>query len=475
MANSALILHWAGSAAFLNKERASSEKGSWRNYSTTVSELLEWTAKGHAFTCPLALNTTNSPAFAGAADPTLGPYMRKTNGKSERVAENALATNVLCFDLDGDTTLEKLLSTTFVKTRALAVATSARHLRVVVDGQLQHRLRLFLATPNPVEIFIGNDFYKDPFWLWKEVRHALLEELCEELGLETIKDKSGDDLHRIWYGNTGTSRPIGGGDDRPAGELSVTIVGNTLPMSFVENVRAETEEQHIRSEETLEASEHPVGTPKQLKDAAYIFSNKVLQDWRATDYHEWVRLLHALKKLDPDYTTLLEPFLEFSKQSPMHDPCIEDILDRLKTLPPSDEIQIGITALRQAADEDCPGWQTNCGSIGSARQSVTAAGFVGTSTDICTLIHLQRMYQAAGREVPDFQKLLNPTPQPQPKKQQPTRRRTKSSFMATLQKQKRSRPRPKQVDHSLPLQSTRSEFNGYDEPAIQTEQSDSDF
>ena len=427
---------WSGSAAFLNKERPASEKGTWANKRSDIHGLLPWLAEGSAISCPLAINITDQPNYPGPADPSAGPYRRNLRG-CERQNDNAVATSLMAFDLDGDTTLEALKATGFVKTKVMAIATSARHLRVEVDGVLQHRLRLFLVIEGGVvELFFDNPLYQNPFWLLEEVRAALLTELCSDLGIEKLVDECGKDPAHLWYGNTGPNQMVGDKyPNTPAGPLEQIVIGNTLPMSFVEKVFAETEHKHRISEDDDEVAveDLPVGTPRQLQIAGHILGNRVLSDERAANYSQWIRLLLAIKKLDPDGDHLLEPFLKFSQQSPYHDACIEDIVSRLDQLPDADEIFIGITANKEAATEDSPGWEAGCPSIGSSTIDPSTRGFITTGIDGPMLVHLRKMYEKAGREIPDYIETIPKAPA----KDRPvstSRRRRPSSIRSLLRK-----------------------------------------
>ena len=472
-----ITVWWAGSTAFLNKERLQSEKHTWTNFETDVSELLQWTAEGKAHCCPLTLNSTNSPAFPGKADPSLGPFMRKTNGKSERLNENALATNLIPIDLDGDTTLEQLLATQFAQNRVYAVTASARNLRVEVDGELQWRLRVFVVAPETIPLFFNDSEFSDPAWLVKEVRKSLISELCEDLGIESIVDESGKDLARIWYGNSGPSHPIGDGDTRPAAEQIIKVLGNVLPNNYVEDIRLDKEDDHISDDDEKDYGDIPVGTPAQLRTAHYILSNGILSADRAADYHEWIRLLHAVKKLDPSGDTLIDAFLKFSEQSSVHEPTVDDILQRMDMLPPADEIFVGITALRDAATEDTPGWEQRCPLYGHRTVSVEGAGFVGVAMDGPMFVHLRKMYEAAGRTPPELQQ--TPTHlQQQSTQRQPAinkRRSRSSNTLSLLQRQTQQFKKLRQVDNSVPASLTADEFNGYDEQVTPVSKPDADF
>lgn len=467
---------WAGSEAFLNKERLQSEKHTWSNRTTDMSALLQWVSEGKAHCCPLALNTTNSPAFAGEIDPSLGAFMRKTNGKSERLNENALPTNLLCIDVDGDTTVEELLATEFAQSNVYAITSSARHLKVEVDGVLQHRLRVFVVAPKDIPLFFDDPDFNDPAWLVKEVRKSLIEEMCRDLGIDSIVDESGKDLARIWYGNSGPSNPIGHGDTRPAADHLLKVLGNVLPDDYVEAIRLDKQEQHT-NQDSRDYSEMPVGTPSQLRTAEYILSNRILSDERAADYNEWIRLLHAVKKLDPSGDTLVDAFLKFSEQSSFHEPTAEDIFDRMDQLPNADEIYIGITALREAASEDTPGWEESCPTYGQRTVSVEAAGFVGVAMDGPMFVHLRKMYEAAGRTPPDLQEVSAPTSQRQTKRQSPInrRRRHSNNALTLLQRQTRQFKQLRQVDNTLPTSLTTDQFNGYDEQVNTVSSPNSDF
>ena len=249
----------------------------------------------------------------------------------------------------------------------------------------------------------------------------------------------------------------------PAGPLEQIVIGNTIPMAFVEQVFAETENKHrISEDDDIAVEDLPVRTPKQLQTAAYILSNKVLSDERAADYGQWIRLLHAIKKLDPDGDHLLEPFLKFSQQSPHHDACIEDIVSRLDQLPDADEIFIGITAIKEAATEDSPGWEAACPSIGSSTIDPSTRGFITTGMDGPMLVHLRKMYEKAGREMPDYMDVIPKAPA-KCKPVSTSRRRRPSSIRSLLRKQPRSNNYRRASSIELANHHT-DEFNGYDTP-----------
>jgi len=470
----ATVFSWAGSSAFLNKERPHSEKGVWVNKSTDIKSLLDWGGQGYAATSPLGLNITNSDAYQGEPDPRLGPYMRETRKKSERLNANALPSGLLSFDLDGDTTLEKLLATNFAKTKLMAVSTSSRHLRVEVDGVMQHRLRLFsVLEVGEVPLFFDNALYRDPYWFLKAVRTALLNELCQELGIPKIVDECGKDPARIWYGNTGPDHPIGDKyPDIPAGPLEQIVLGNTIPDSHIKEIWEQSEPSNRKEQSIIngvaatDIDEVPVGTPRQLQTAAYIFSNNILSDERSADYREWIRLLHAVKKLDPEGDTLLDPFLKFSQQSSDHDACMDDILDHLEKLPAAEDIYIGITAIREAATEDTAEWEAGCPSIGSTTVSPASRGFIASSVDGPMLVHLRKMYKQARLEAPDFtsgpaEVPISPLPS-KPSVRSNTQRR-QSPIRSLLHKH--SRGAKNQSFASSPLLTQDSEeYGGYLEP-----------
>ena len=470
----ATVFSWAGSSAFLNKERPQSEKGVWVNKTTDIYSLLNWVGQGYAATCPLGLNITNSDAYEGEPDSSLGPYMRETRKKSERLNANALPSGLLSFDLDGDTTIEKLLATNFAKTKLMAISTSSRHLRVEIDGVKQHRLRLFCVLERAeVPLFFDNDLYRDPFWFLKVVRSELLTELCQELGIAKLVDECGKDPARIWYGNTGPEHPIGDKyPDIPAGPLEQIVLGNTIPDAYIRELWEQSEPRNRKQQSLIDCipatdiDDVTVGTPRQLQTAAYILSNNILSDERAADYTEWIRLLHAVKKLDPGGGTLLDPFLKFSQQSSDHDACMDDILERLEQLPAAEDIYIGITAIKSAATEDTPGWEAGSPSIGSRTVSPASRGFIASSVDGPMLVHLRKMYKQAGVEAPDFISGLAEVPisplATQPLVRSSTQRR-QSPIRSLLQKH--SRGSKNQSFASSPKRSQDSdEYCGYFEP-----------
>ena len=469
MFKSEIQLRFAVSDAYCNKEPVSDEKNSWHNQTGTFDDLAAALRMGLAVTGELALNITNSPSYSGPADPSLGPWMRDQSKRSERVNLNVEGTNLFIFDSDGDTTIEAV-DAGAEDADIHAFTTSSSHER---KNNGEHRLRLFFTTPERVEPTFNDPTHTDPHWKFKCVRLHIINTRLKILGITQLIDRAGMDPARIWYGNTGVGQKIGGKmGDVEAGPLVERFYGHVLPTGFVDEAIALHEPEFIRTEQQQQQSqdseEFAIGTPKQLSIAAWIFSNNILSNDRAENYSEWIRFVHAIKKLDPQLDVLLEPFLKFSEQSQYHEACEEDIRSTMDRLPDADEIFIGITAIKDAAREDTPGWEASCPHVhGGGITDVGSRGCITSSICGQSFRHLQRMYERAGQHVPTFEELqlrtldLTKRDKPPAKKVSPKRNHRGRNLSALLGRKsiaKAQTPVPIAAGMPTPLK----DFNGYD-------------
>jgi hypothetical protein len=397
---------YAVSESFCNKEQLGHEKGTWRNKENqTIDDLFEDIRNGYATTAYLALNATDLPEYIaqhGMPNPMLGPYRRTYEGNSERCNENASPDKLLNFDLDGDCTIEKAQTLPTVQMLALGLSTSASHEKKATDAPSNHRLRLHYATEFSLATFFDDPTYSDPLWQWKAVRFEIKAGILTDLGVDRLVDECGDDAGRIWYGNTGPSQIIGGpkGQGISAGQSIQVKLNNVIPHEFVKAAIAKWEEHFKRSPEEiaksqqfearLEAGEFASGTPQQLKVAAYLLSNCILSNERATDYDPWYLVARVCKKLDPTGAVLVEPFLKFCQQS--NDPGNAETLDTVwalwDRLPDPEGTRAGITSLKDAADIDMPGWRDKCPLFGAGLEARSTVCYLTMSQSNLTTGYL---------------------------------------------------------------------------------------
>ena len=391
MTTPAPLIGWALSTSCLNKAVLKDETNTWTNRRGTPTEFFEDIAAGQACSPVLCLNVTDNEAYRALhglerPDLTLGPFRRTPLDKSERNNDNIAEIWIEGFDIDGDAPLDAINASPTLRELMWGYYTTSSH-RI---GDKGDRTRLVFVMEHPIVLDYDTDEYSDYRWRHLAVRAELLARFMPDLGIDRLNDSSGTDPARIWFGNTGPSHPIGSDDhpDTPAGEAIQVVHGNILPWSFVTAAWRKWEDHYRLTPEEIarraafqsrrDDGELSAATPRQLKIAAYILSNRILSNQRASGRETWFKVACACKRLDPHCEVLGEAFLQFSRQTSF-DNCIgaeelQDIWER--QLPP--EPKAGITSLKEAADEDTPDWRTHCPLMGNGLQAQAIYNYNGT-------------------------------------------------------------------------------------------------
>ena len=117
-----------------------------------------------------------------------------------RKAGNATGSNVIVIDIDGDTTVGRFWTTPTAQHWCAATYTSASH------TEEENRFRAIF--PLETELFTPAQ-HKGAYWL-------IVDRLCAELGVDTLKDNCGQKAERLWYGNTETEIQTRPGNQVPA-------------------------------------------------------------------------------------------------------------------------------------------------------------------------------------------------------------------------------------------------------------------
>ena len=103
-----------------------------------------------------------------------------------RRADNAIGSNLVVVDIDGDTTIGRFWQTDTARNWCVATYTSASH------TEQENRFRALF----PLERLLSSvSEHKGAYWL-------VVNRLLADLGFETIKDNCGQKRERLWYGNT---------------------------------------------------------------------------------------------------------------------------------------------------------------------------------------------------------------------------------------------------------------------------------
>ncbi len=103
-----------------------------------------------------------------------------------RRADNALGSNLVVIDIDGDTTLGRFWQTDTARNWCIATYTSASH------SEQEHRFRALF--PLELKLSTANE-HKGAYWL-------IVNRLIADLGFESLKDNCGQKPERLWYGST---------------------------------------------------------------------------------------------------------------------------------------------------------------------------------------------------------------------------------------------------------------------------------
>ena len=117
-----------------------------------------------------------------------------------RRADNAVGSNLVVVDIDGDTTLGRFWQTDTARNWCVATYTSASH------TEQENRFRALFPLSKMLE---SAGQHKGAYWL-------VVNRLVADLGFETIKDNCGQKRERLWYGNTNAVWTINAGAEVPS-------------------------------------------------------------------------------------------------------------------------------------------------------------------------------------------------------------------------------------------------------------------
>ena len=117
-----------------------------------------------------------------------------------RRADNAVGSNLVVVDIDGDTTLGRFWQTDTARNWCVATYTSASH------TEQENRFRALFPLSKMLE---SAGQHKGAYWL-------VVNRLVVDLGFETIKDNCGQKRERLWYGNTNAVWTINAGAEVPS-------------------------------------------------------------------------------------------------------------------------------------------------------------------------------------------------------------------------------------------------------------------
>jgi predicted P-loop ATPase len=117
-----------------------------------------------------------------------------------RRADNAVGSNLVVVDIDGDTTLGRFWQTDTARNWCVATYTSASH------TEEENRFRALFPLTKQLE---SAGQHKGAYWL-------VVNRLVADLGFETIKDNCGQKRERLWYGNTKAAWTVNPGAEVPS-------------------------------------------------------------------------------------------------------------------------------------------------------------------------------------------------------------------------------------------------------------------
>ena len=117
-----------------------------------------------------------------------------------RRADNAVGSNLVVVDIDGDTTLGRFWQTDTARNWCVATYTSASH------TEEENRFRALFPLGKLLE---SAGQHKGAYWL-------VVNRLVADLGFETIKDNCGQKRERLWYGNTNAVWTVNPGAEVPS-------------------------------------------------------------------------------------------------------------------------------------------------------------------------------------------------------------------------------------------------------------------
>ena len=117
-----------------------------------------------------------------------------------RRADNAVGSNLVVVDIDGDTTLGRFWQTDTARNWCVATYTSASH------TEEENRFRALFPLTKMLE---SASQHKGAYWL-------VVNRLVADLGFETIKDNCGQKRERLWYGNTNAAWTVNPGAEVPS-------------------------------------------------------------------------------------------------------------------------------------------------------------------------------------------------------------------------------------------------------------------
>ena len=117
-----------------------------------------------------------------------------------RRADNAVGSNLVVVDIDGDTTLGRFWQTDTARNWCVATYTSASH------TEEENRFRALFPLSKMLE---SAGQHKGAYWL-------VVNRLVADLGFETIKDNCGQKRERLWYGNTTAAWTLNPGAEVPS-------------------------------------------------------------------------------------------------------------------------------------------------------------------------------------------------------------------------------------------------------------------
>ena len=116
-----------------------------------------------------------------------------------RRQDNAVGSNIIVIDFDGDTTLDRFWQAQTARDWCAATYTSSSH------SDQKHRFRAIF--PLAIELQTAPQ-HKGAYWL-------VVNRLLADLGLESLEDNCGQKRERLWYGNTNAQWQFNEGAEVP--------------------------------------------------------------------------------------------------------------------------------------------------------------------------------------------------------------------------------------------------------------------